>query len=187
MTALAGSTWFIALPVERRAWLSSLPQPPAETLLLHPDDLHLTIAYLDRCGEDHAEAAWSAFRWPLGAITVTLGPVVPLGDPRRPSALSALVAEGRTDLEEAMRASRDLPIQVAKTPKEDRAPKAHVTLARISRAATVEDRERALAWAASLDLDAPSLALDRVALYSARSGPEGRRYTRVREITIPAR
>lgn len=187
MTSLAASTWFLALGVEPGPWFSSLPLPPDQTRLLHPEDLHVTLAYLDRCGEERALAAWSAFRWPLGSRTVTLGEVTPLGNPRHPSALSALVAAGRAELEAAMGESRDLPIEVAGAPQETRPPKAHVTIARISRSASSADRERALAWSASLDLGAPTLLLDRLALYASRSGPEGRRYARVREITIPVR
>lgn len=186
-TSTSGPTWFIALPVVAGAWFESVPAPPDRTGLFHADDLHLTVAFLDRCGEERALAAWEAFRWPAGVVTVTLGEVVPLGNPRRPSALSALLASGREEIERAMAVSREEPISVAGAPREERPPKAHVTLARISKNAGPSERRLSLAWAQSLALGAPRVLLDRVALYTSRPGAEGRRYGRVRELTLPAR
>jgi 2'-5' RNA ligase len=185
VTSFAGSTWFIALPVGAGAWFESVPTPPDQTRLFHPDDLHLTIAFLDRCGEERALAAWEVFRWPASPMTATLGEVVPLGNPRRPSALSALLDAGRREIEGAMAECRDRAIAAAEAPKEERAPKAHVTLARISQSAGAADRRRALAWAESVALGAPLVSLDRVALYASSPGAEGRRYKRVRELTLP--
>lgn len=184
MTSFGGATWFIALPVDPGPWFPSLPPPPEKTRLFHPDDLHLTIAFLGRCDEESASAAWDLFAWPAPPLRVTLGEVVPLGNPRRPSALSALVVEGRDVVEAAMGASRDAPIARANGPKEERPAKAHVTLARISQSAGGADRRRALAWAEALRLGAPTAMLGKVALYASSPGPEGRRYKRVRERTL---
>lgn len=78
---------FVALPVVARGHLHSflLGQQPAELLLQHPQDLHVTIAYLGDCDETQAEAAWKV----LGesappACTVRLGKPAAFG--RRGSA-----------------------------------------------------------------------------------------------------
>jgi RNA 2',3'-cyclic 3'-phosphodiesterase len=178
------ATWFIALPVAAGPWFEKLPPPANKTSVFHPDDLHLTIAFFGRVGEDRALAGWERFRWPLGRTTVSLGEVVGLGDPRRPSALSALLVRGREDVERAMGESRGVAIEAAGAEPDKRPPKAHVTLARPSRSASSRERARAVEWAKTIDLRGAEIALDRVALYASGSGPEGRRYKQVRTLTL---
>ncbi len=178
------ATWFIALPVTAGPWFEKLPPPADKTSIFHPEDLHLTVAFLGRVGEERALAGWDCFRWPLGPTTVSLGEVVGLGDPKRPSALSALLVRGREDVERAMGESRGAAIEAAGAESDERPPKAHVTLARPSRSASRGERARAVAWAKTIDLRGAEIALGSVALYASGSGPGGRRYRRVRTITL---
>ncbi len=178
------ATWFIALPIPAGRWFFALPPPHEKTTIFHPDDLHLTIAFLGRVGEERALAGWAAFRWPLPPLMVTLGPLAPMGNPRRPSALAALLDRERERVEEAMGASRGAAIEAAGAELDARSPKAHVTLARPSRSAGAHDRALAIAWATAIDLGGPEVLLDRVALYASATGPGGRRYRKEREVKL---
>lgn len=182
------ANWFIALPVRAEAWWARVPEPPRrddEPLcgLLHEDDLHLTIAFLGAVGEAAARRVWDAFAWPLGPTRVTLGPVIAMGDEARPSAFSALLAEGREAIEGAMGATRDAALERAGGRRELRAPKAHVTVARPRRRLRDVDLEAAKAWAGAIELQGAALLLDRVALYTWASPrvPGGRAFAIVEQ------
>ena len=78
------SNWFVALSVPGAPWFSRVTAPPDGVRLFHPDDLHITVAFLGACGEQAAEAAFEvAAKWPTGTLSVTLGDVEPMGNPRR--------------------------------------------------------------------------------------------------------
>jgi 2'-5' RNA ligase len=137
----------------------------------------VTIAFLGPVGEEAAREAWSALAWPLSRVEATLAEVVPLGDPRRPSALCALLDGARAEVEAAMTARRGACWDAAGARHEDRAAKAHLTLARPARRATDEERARAVTWAAGLRLGYVALTLDRVALFGPSEGDgSGPRY-----------
>ena len=91
---------------------------------------------------------------------------MPLGHPRRPSALSALV-EGRTGtgqtLDEAILLFRDRALVAADLAPEERDPLPHVTLARLGRSAAA--RRNGLDWASRIALEREPVLLDRLALY----------------------
>ncbi len=158
--------WFIALPVSPEGWFATLPAPPAATRLFAPTDLHLTIAFLGDVDEAKARAAWAALVWPLPALTVTLGDVVPLGAKHRYSALAAELAQGRAEVEHAIATARVACCSAAVVAVDPRPALAHVTIARPQRRASDEERAATLAWAATLTLAAVPLWLDSAALYS---------------------
>ena len=161
---------FMALTVRAGSWLSMLPPAPQGTRLMGAADLHLTVAFLGGLAEARARHAFETLaRDPVERVFATLGAVVPLGHPRRPSALSALV-EGRTDsgqaLDEAIRGWRDRALVAAELAPEERDPLPHITLARLGRSAVA--RRDGLDWAARIDLERASVQLDRFALYRTR-------------------
>jgi 2'-5' RNA ligase len=158
--------WFIALPLADDRWFERTSEAPPGVRLLHPEDLHATVAFLGPVGEARARRAMDALSIPLSPLRVTLGAVVPMGNPRRFSALSALLDHGRDAVESAMAASRDRAWRAAAAERDDRPPKAHVTIARPTRDADESARRGALAWAASLRLGGVELTIDRVALYT---------------------
>lgn len=161
------ANWFIALPVPADGWFSALPPPPAAMRGFGPSDLHLTLAFLGAVSEEAARAAWGAFVWPLpAAVDVSLGAVVPMGSPARFSALSALLDDGRERLEAAMTEARGAAYHAAGVQPDVRPAKAHVTLARPQRKATLAQREAGLLWAASLALPRMPLRLAAPALYT---------------------
>lgn len=167
--------WFIALPVPAEPWFHERveAQPPPAVRLFHPDDLHLTVAFLGAVEEEAARRAWQlATLWRQGALTVSLGEVVGMGPPAEFSALSALLERGREAVEEGMRACRD-PMLAAAGARPERHPiKAHVTLGRPRRDARQSGRSAALAWALHLPLRGVIVELSEIALYT---WPEDRR------------
>jgi len=173
-------SWFVAFPVSGVAWFSRLPPPPIGTRALAAADLHLTVAFLGDVGEARARAAFDALApAAIQSLEILLGQVVPMGNPRRPSALSALIeradAEGRS-IAEILTAPRDAILEAAALPIEKRAMKPHVTLARLRRGAGADERRRALRWAAACDLASTRIELDRIGLYTAARDRTERAY-----------
>ena len=162
--------WFLAFPVAGN-FVRELPKLPANFRLFHPDDVHLTLAFLGGCGEAGAERALQALDEQLQgpmrtSLDVSLGPVVPMGSSGAYSALSALLEQGRQETEARITALRDALTGAASGRHEKRKAKAHVTLARPQRRASPAQREAGLSWAASLNLRAITARLDRIALYT---------------------
>lgn len=157
--------WFVALPVRAGGWFDGLPALPPGLRGFHRDDLHFTVAFFGGVTEAQARAGWAAARWE-GARDVTLGDVVPMGDPGRYSALSALASEGRAQLEAEIGACRALAMPAAGARPDRWPPKAHLTLARPTRAASDEQRAAGLRWAASVEVTGVAVRLDRIALYT---------------------
>ena len=160
------ANWFIGLPVPAGPWFAAL-QPPAGVRLFGLEDLHVTVAFLGAVDEARARAAFElAQDFPLRALSVTLAQVEALGSRRRPSAFSALLGEGRAEVEHAMGATRGAMWERAAAREDTRPPIAHVTLARPERRANHVQREAALAWAKQLVLGAPRCQLTGIALYT---------------------
>ena len=189
--------WFVALPVDAGGWYGArVPAPPPSTRRFAAEDLHLTVAFLGGVGEERALAAWQAaeagvrgddgWPWHAAPFEITLGAVAPMGNPRRATALAARVEDGREAVEEAMGATRDGIWRAADARADRRAPKAHISLARILRGATPVERDLALEWAMQLDLGAAEVRLDRLALYAwASERPRGeRQFQIVREMRL---
>lgn len=169
---------FIAFPVPASSWLMDLPPAPAGIRLLDSADLHLTIAFLGSIAEERARASFECLTEdPSDRIFARLGAVVPLGNPRHPSALSALV-EGRTEggdpIRDAIGALRDTALVAAGLPPDTREPLPHITLARIGRKAIA--RAHALEWAARIDLTRIHVCLERIALYRTAREPGPRSF-----------
>lgn len=164
------ANWFVGLPVEGSWMADRVPPPPHEVRLFHPGDLHLTVAFLGPCGEERARRGWGALEAALGglgpAVDATLGEVVPMGSPRRYTALSALLVQGRADTEALIGRARDPICAAAEVAPDPRPPKAHLTIARPTRRATDAQRRAALAWAGGLDLRSVAVRIDRLALYT---------------------
>ena len=158
---------FLAFPVPPGGWLAKLPPTPKGTRLMAGADLHLTVAFLGALDEPRARHAFSVLAAePIARVFGTLGEVVPLGPPRRPSAVAAL-CDARTEtgqpLEEAILAQREHALAAAGLPQESRDPLPHITLARPGR--SVADRRSALDWASRIDLEQAPIRLERFALY----------------------
>lgn len=161
--------WFFGLPIEG-SFALALPEPPSGFRRYHPDDLHATVAFLGPCEKTAAERALNELDARLvelkpSPIRVGLTEVTPMGARRQYSALSLLLGEGREQTEALILALRDPLSDAANVRRDERKPKAHITLARPSRRATASERRAGLEWAASLDLRGVTRWIDRIALY----------------------
>ncbi len=161
------ANWFIGLPIPSDPWFQTLPEPPANVRAFAAEDLHATVAFLGRVGAEQASAAFElAQNWPTGPIPAILEEVGPMGNPRRASALSAMIQAESGLLEQAIDSVRDAMLAAAGAPPDQRPPLAHVTLARIGRKASKQERKNAISWAEGLDLGRPAVRIDRLALYT---------------------
>jgi 2'-5' RNA ligase len=162
--------WFFAFPVDGR-FVLELPELPATLRRFHPEDVHLTLAFLGGCGEAAALRALAVLddqlrAAPPPAFAVTLAEVVPMGASRRYTALSALLGEGRAEVAACLTELGGLLCETALGRRPSRAAKPHVTVARPRRGATDADRAAGLVWAEKLELGAVRSRLDRIALYT---------------------
>lgn len=179
------ANWFFGFPIDGR-FLLQLPEPPAGFRRYHPDDVHLTLAFLGACGDEAAARAFARLeellaRDPLPAVSISLGAVVGMGSRRAYSALSALLVRGRAEMEAEIGALRAPLIASAGGPPDTRPPKAHVTLARPRRSAGAGERRAGLEWATGLELGSIETVVDRVALYTWHEPRGERLFRRVAE------
>jgi 2'-5' RNA ligase len=163
--------WFFGFPIDG-AFVLELPTLPSNFRRFHPDDVHLTLAFLGGCGQLAAERALAALdlrlcNEPLPPLDVSLGEVVAMGGSRRTySALSAVLDRGRAEATACIAALRDELTQTASGRTEKRLPKPHVSIARPRSRAGAGDREAGLSWASALQLQSVHARLDRIALYT---------------------
>ncbi len=163
--------FFVAIPVAAGPWFDGMEAPGAGVRRFAASDLHITVAFLGGVGETSGRAAFDlAEGWPTGPLRVRLGEVRAMGNPRRASALSAMVHPGPGSpgrpLEAAMASVRGAMLERAGAVPDRRPPLPHVTLARITRRAGRDERRAALDWAARVDLGSPMVELTRIALYT---------------------
>ncbi len=162
--------WFVGLPVPAEGWYRErvLRTAPEALRVFPPDDLHLTLAFLGSVDEARARAAWEARDcWDRGAITASLGPVVPLGgDRHRFRVLAARLDGGDEAVAAGMRACQPALLDAAGLPPPQRPPLPHVTLGRAPRRLAHRERRALLRWAEGLDLAGVPVPLEEVALYT---------------------
>ena len=181
--------WFFAFPLDG-AFVEMLPELPTGFRLYHPDDVHLTLAFLGGCGDAGAERALQLLDELLPQsgqppIAVSLGHIAAMGSKTRYSALSALLERGRAETEACMRQFRDPLLEAACGRREQREPKAHVTLARPRHRATDAQRDAGLSWARAVDLSAVEAVLDRIVLYTWSENRSERLFRQVAERRLP--
>jgi len=118
--------------------------------------------------ESAARRAWARIaEFPsFGSVTGAFSGVEPLGHPGKPSALCAIVDEGRERLAEMIAEAREVLLRAAGAPEDTRPPLPHMTLARIQRRAKAAERRQALRWAHTIDLRAVTFTAPSVALYT---------------------
>jgi 2'-5' RNA ligase len=145
-----------------------LPQAPRRVRVFAASDLHVTLGFLGAVQEAEARGAWkqiasfASFRPVIGSFEG----VEPLGHPRKPSALAAIVDEGRQEMTEMIAEARGPLLAAAGAPPDDRAPLPHMTVARVQRRAQSAERREALRWAEGIDLRGIQFTAASVALYT---------------------
>lgn len=161
---------FLGFVVDVGEWHASITRDlPERVRPLHPEDVHVTLAFLSGVAPERATAAWEAARTVrLEPMTVRLAKMIPMGPTDGWTALSATLGVGAEGVANAMLAVRDLATDAAGARRETRPPLPHVTLARLHAKASPEQRESARRWAESLSLEHVELHLKEMALYTGR-------------------
>jgi len=162
--------WFLALPLPAEAapvWLAAAAAAPPQLRRFHPDDLHLTLAFLGPCEAEAALAAWGCLDG-LGhpPIAVRAAGWRALGSPEAPSAYGLTLAEGHAELCGLLRGWGALALAAAGAPPERRPPLPHLTLLRPPRRQAADLRAPMAAWMATAPLPQPPVLLRHLALYT---------------------
>jgi 2'-5' RNA ligase len=180
------TNWFVAIPIPPEAWFNDRLEPSIPGLWrVHPADLHMTIAYLGPVEESVAREAFALHSaWKGGIIDAQSGPIIPLGDPHRYSALVMTLKEGNEKAKSMMSTLGPLMKTAAGRPPEHREPLPHVTLVRAKRRTGKGERAEAIRWGTALDLPSCSLTLNQLALYRGRNATEGPRYEIVHQVPL---
>lgn len=144
---------------------------PSELRTFYGEDIHMTIAFLGAVGADRAADAWALIQRSEGRLgepwTLTLGVVLPFGDPKRPSSLSVVpTPESATWTTEFIRKHRNRLRVAAGLAEETRGVRPHATIARIKRRAPDSLRAAALSWAARVPPLNVEVNVREVALYT---------------------
>jgi 2'-5' RNA ligase len=144
------------------------PTPPPRVRVFATLDLHVTLGFLGSVEELDARSAWERIgEFPsFRPVTGTFSGIDPLGHPGKPSALAAMVADGREPFAEMIAEARGPLLSEAGAPEDSRPPLPHMTLARIQRRADRTERRQALRWAHTIDLRAVTFTATSVALYT---------------------
>ncbi len=160
--------WFIGYAVTAGDWYHDvIAHVPPGTRTFHPDDLHLTLAFLAGVDESAALEAWAvALDSHPPAVTATLSNVRPFGHPKRPSAFSLTIDQGNDALCDALTQQGTLIRAKVGLGPEKRGPHPHITVARPPRRADDAARNTLVAWSKTVLVPQVTLELNRLALYT---------------------
>ncbi len=160
-------SWFIGLKVsESDDLLAVTAGAPPGISKTHPEDLHLTLAFLGEVDEAAAGRAFAIASARVPAvINAATGSSILLGPQACPWAICASITDGAeavTDLVSALADNCRLAVGLQ---PEERAPLPHCTLASIDRGVGDELRAELLDWGAGLQTSGHSIVLDVLGLY----------------------
>jgi RNA 2',3'-cyclic 3'-phosphodiesterase len=163
-----GANWFIGLPVDTGRWLAPLARTaPATVRVFHPEDVHMTVAFLGAVSQDAAERAWATLQgYRSSPIELSLGGLRPMGNPRRPSALSVVVEAGNDRVAALIATLRAPACAAAGARADDRPPLPHITVARPSRSASAAELRTAVEWAQAQRPVGAKVVLERLVLFT---------------------
>lgn len=181
----SGPNWFIGLPVDAGELPAGLMASiPPGLRRFHPDDLHLTVAFLGAVGPEAARAAWALVGdIDAGPLRAQTGRLAAFGRPGRPSAYGLELGAGRDSLAAFIGAWRDPLRAAAGVGAEERAVRPHVTVARPPRRGGQAIRARAAAWLDTQPAPA-TITLARIALYTRAPPGEERQFRRIEEAPL---
>ena len=159
--------WFLALVVEPEAGLSQLCEGlPSELRRLAPVDLHLTVAFLGRCGSQRAAAAWQAIsQLRHGPIVARSSHWRAMGSPACPSAWALTLAEGASLTAALIEHWREPALAAAGLPSDRRSALPHITLVRPPRRLEPAARAAISARLSAEPCPGQPLLLSEIALY----------------------
>ena len=175
---------FVALPLRPCPALLDLQDRLPEVLRpIHPEDLHVTVAYFGRIPEDrHPRILDLIASMPQEPVPVTLAGLLALPSRERPTATTLRLGRGHDVLADLMRTWRPPLAAAAEVEPETRGPLPHVTFARPKgRRMTEEKRAAVLSWIDALPELAAPATLGPPALFRSRPPrEEGPHYEVVR-------
>lgn len=145
-----------------------LPPAPRRVRVFGATDLHVTLGFLGSAQESQARRAWAEIEsfCSFRPVSGSFERVQALGHPRKPSALAAMVGQGREAMTAMILEARAPLLAAADAPPDDRPPLPHMTLGRIQRRAERAERQEAMRWAEGIDLRGISFVAASVALYT---------------------
>ena len=177
--------WFVALPVSWNGVSRVLSTLPPECRGFHPDDLHMTVAFLGAMPADRKEPVIEVMKGiQAGAMSVQLGPLLTLPSSSRVSALSFSVSAGREQVESLISQCRGPLLKAAGAKPDHRPPLAHLTIARPLRKARETGKRKAREWAGQVIPPENKLTLSRLALYTWADDRRTRQFQIVFETTL---
>lgn len=166
--------WFIGIPLVDDWVPRALTGVPRGLRTFRGEDIHITIAFLGAVGSERATAAWDAMihdsdgarRTLVAPFDVTLGRVLPFGQPSQPSSLSVVPQYEAGPCTEFITRHRNRLRIAAGISQETRTVRPHATIVRIKRRAVPAVRQAALDWAATVPPLNEIVTLREVALYT---------------------
>jgi 2'-5' RNA ligase len=180
------ANWFIGLPVRAEQLPpDAFDSLPAGMRRFATGDLHITVAFFGGVDAAAAHAAW-ATAWPQqGPLAPHVAGPAAFGHPRRPSAYGLELGDGRDKVATLIADWRDRLREAAGLAPETRAPRPHITLARVPRRAGPALRRRAADWVDSYEPEPSQLDLDAIALYTWSDDRRSRQFQIVERARLP--
>ena len=181
--------YFIGYGVGEALWHGITSPPPGEGLWwVHPDDLHLTIAFLGSIPEERAR---TCFQWvceqELSPLRGTLGPAIPLGSRPPASAFARPLEEGFESAVENLQRLGPPLLACAGRPPETRAPLPHITILRARNSTSPAVRQQAEEWLRKRTQGRVSIHLSQIGLYGWAVDRTERRYRLLDSVQLPNR
>ena len=167
---------FVALPLRPCPPLLDLQDRLPDVLRpIHPEDLHVTVAYFGRIPRARHEGILALVAsMPREPFEVTLDGLLALPARRRPTATTLRLGEGHDAVAALMSAWRPRLVAAAGVEAETRGPLPHVTFARPrGRRMTEEKRAAVLAWIDATPELGAHATLGAPALFRSRPPREG--------------
>lgn len=194
MCHMRHANWFIGWPADAWAPADAVPRMqhdlalPPSTRWMSGDDLHVTLAFLGRCGEQAADRAFDLAaqqaRIQPPKLSLSAHGWALLGGDQAPSAVSLLMEGGSADLSTRIAELRPALYAAADARPDTRPPRPHVTLARLNRQVDNPTRQ-ALAQRLHRQVPPPfTLQLESLALFTWTEDRVQRLFRRTRHCPL---
>lgn len=180
---MQAANWFVGLRLpEPSGWIEVAAGLPSGVRRFHPSDLHITVAFLGACEEEHALRAWQALeprRHP--PIPVSAARWLALGPPSAPSAFGLGLANGHQAVAALMASWGAEALAAAGRAPDRREPLPHVTLARPTRRGGDGARTAMQQWITTAPVPEQPTTLEQLALFTWAANREERLFQVVAE------
>ncbi|NND70728.1 MAG: hypothetical protein HKN43_04035 [Rhodothermales bacterium] len=160
--------WFVGFPVQGDSWCPvSANHVPGSIRLYHPDDLHITMAFLGSVSQRKALKAWKKVtNLKLEPVTISFNQLKPFGAFSTPSAYGLTLDTGRDSVANTISTHRRKILgAVGKKPRDGRVVP-HVTIARPNRRLSKGDVYAIAEWRHEFEIPEVEVNLTEIALYT---------------------